>query len=106
MTMPRIFRNPDVLWREEEDPRQEALTGLEQGEDVSEVGTALLFHNGQMISLNILAAEIWKLCDGRTVAEIVTELLTAFEVDEDELVSDVTAFLSELDEKGFILYEQ
>lgn len=104
--MPKIFRNPDVLWREEEEPRQEAMDGLEQGEDVSDVGTALLFHNGQMISLNILGAEIWKLCDGRTVAEIIVELLAAFEVDENELISDVTAFLAELDEKGFILYEQ
>jgi GeoRSP system PqqD family protein len=102
--MQKLYRNPDVLWREEDDPRQAALDGLEQGDDVADIGTALLFHNGQMVSLNILGAEIWKLCDGRTAAEIVTELLIAFEVEEDVLAADVTAFLAELVEKGFIQY--
>jgi GeoRSP system PqqD family protein len=102
--MQKIQRNPDVLWREEDESREEALTGLEQGEDVGGVGTLLLFHNGQMLSLNLLGAEIWKLCDGRTQAEIVAELLAAFEVGEEELRADVAAFLTELAEKGFIQY--
>ena len=100
----KIQRNPDVLWREEDDHRQEALAGLDQGEDVAEIGTALLFHNGQMVSLNILGAEIWKLCDGRTEAEIVNELLNCFEVEQVELSNDVAEFLAELAEKGFIQY--
>lgn len=102
--MEKIQRNPDVLWREEDESRDQALAGLEQGEDVAELGTVLLYHNGQMVSLNILGAEIWKLCDGRTQEEIVTELLALFEVGEEELRADVTAFLTELAEKGFILY--
>lgn len=102
--MGKIQRNPDVLWREEDESRDQALAGLEQGEDVAELGTVLLYHNGQMVSLNILGAEIWKLCDGRTQEEIVTELLALFEVGEEELRADVTAFLTELAEKGFILY--
>jgi hypothetical protein len=39
------------------------------------------------------------------MAEIVAELLAAFEVDEEELVGDVTAFLGELAGKGFIIHE-
>lgn len=102
--MQKVQRNPDVLWREEDESREQALAGLEQGEDVAGLGTALLFHNGQMVSLNILGAEIWKLCDGRTKAEIVAELLALFEVGEEELLADVTAFLAELAAKGFIQY--
>jgi GeoRSP system PqqD family protein len=102
--MQKIQRNPDVLWREEDESRDKALAGLEQGEDVAEVGTVLLYHNGQMVSLNILGAEIWKLCDGRTLAEIMAELLACFEVGEEELLADVRAFLAELAGKGFIQY--
>lgn len=101
----KIYRNPDVMWREEDDTRQEALDGLEHGDDVADIGTALLFHNGQMVSLNILGTEIWKLLEGRTKAEIVAELLDLFEVEENELDADVTAFLAELDAKGFIEYK-
>jgi GeoRSP system PqqD family protein len=102
--MRRIQRNPDVLWREEDEQRDQARSALEQGDAAEDIATSLLFNNGIMLSLNILGTEIWKLCDGRTSAEIVTELLTCFEVDEDELRADVTGFLNELAEKGFIHY--
>ncbi|HEY3309010.1 MAG TPA: GeoRSP system PqqD family peptide chaperone [Desulfuromonadaceae bacterium] len=102
--MQKIQRNPEVLWREEDDSRQEALAGLDQGQDVADIGTSLLFHNGQMVSLNILGTEIWKLCDGRTASEIIATLFDSFEVEENELTADVAAFLDELAEKGFIDY--
>ena len=57
-----------------------------------------------MVSLNILGTEIWKLCDGRTTAEIIATLLDCFEVEEKELSADVAAFLGDLAEKGFISY--
>ena len=99
-----IQRNPDVLWREEDEQRDQARSALEVGDDAEDIATSLLFNNGVMLSLNILGTEIWKLCDGRTTSEIVAELLTCFEVEEEELRSDVTAFLNELAEKGFIRY--
>ena len=99
-----IQRNPDVLWREEDEQRDQARSALELGDDAEDIATSLLFNNGVMLSLNILGTEIWKLCDGRTTSEIVAELLTCFEVEEEELRSDVTAFLNELAEKGFIHY--
>jgi len=101
----KVYRNPDILWREEDDPKAEALNGLSKGEDVTDVGTAVLFSDGVMMSLNLLGAEIWKLCDGHTVDEIVTELTSQFDVEPDVLKKDATDFLSELEEKGFIRYE-
>jgi len=102
----RYLRHPDVLWREEDDSRQQALAALEQGEDAAEVGTALLFRDGLMLSLNLLGAEVWKLCDGRSANEIVTTLLPQFEVAEEELAADVAAFLAELTTKGFVTHEE
>ncbi|GAM11304.1 coenzyme PQQ synthesis protein D [Geobacter sp. OR-1] len=101
----RIMRNPDVLWREEDDARDEAQAALEQGDDVSEVGTSLLFANGQMVVLNLLGTEIWKRCDKKSVAELTAELLAEFDVEEAILREDVSGFLAELAEKGFIAYE-
>lgn len=102
--MRKIQRNPDVLWREEDEQRDQAQSALEKGDDAEDIATSLLFNNGVMLSLNTLGTEVWKLCDGHTIAEIVAEILTCFEVEEDVLRADVTAFLDELAEKGFIHY--
>ena len=101
----KIFRNPDVLWREEADPRAEAYNALAQGEDVSDLGTSVLFSDGMMLSLNVLGTEIWKQCDGKTLEEIVSALLEQFEVESEVLRRDVIDFLGELKEKGFVRYE-
>jgi len=100
----KVFRNPEVLWREEDDAKAEAYAGLSQGEDVADVGTSVLFSDGIMMSLNVLGTEIWKRCDGRTVDEIVTDLLTVFEVEPDVLKKDTAEFLAELKQKDFIRY--
>jgi GeoRSP system PqqD family protein len=101
----RVFRNPDVLWREEDETRVQAYEGLAQGDDASDIGTSVLFSDGVMMSLNILGTEIWKRCDGRSVEEIVSELTEQFDVETDVLKEDTLTFLSELQQKGFILYE-
>lgn len=101
----RIMRNPDVLWREEDEARDEAQESLARGEDVVEVGTSLLFAGGQMVVLNLLGTEIWKRCHGRTLDELLAELVAEFEVEPEILRADVSDFLSELEGKGFVLYE-
>jgi pyrroloquinoline quinone biosynthesis protein D len=101
----KVRRNPDILWREEDESRDQAYAGLMKGEDVADVGTSVLYSDGVMLSVNILGTEIWKLCDGRGVEEIVSELMERFDVAEEVLLRDVGSFLSELEEKGFILYE-
>lgn len=103
--MRKILRNPDVMWREEDEAMADAVQGLDKGEDVEDIGTSVLFTGGTMLSLNYLGTEIWKLCDGRDADSIVAELLQEFEVEEDILREDVLVFLAELAEKGFITYE-
>jgi pyrroloquinoline quinone biosynthesis protein D len=102
--MAKIRRNPDVMWREEDEALAGAREALDRGEDIGELGTSVLFSGGTMLSLNFLGTEIWKLCDGRSADDIVAELLPQFEVEEDVLRGDVQAFLDELAEKGFISY--
>ncbi len=102
--MKRIARNPEILWREEDDAAAEAAALLEQGEDAGDIGTSILFADGTMVTLNLLGTEIWKRCEGLTVEELVTQLLEEFEVEADILRHDVSAFLQELSEKRYISY--
>ena len=104
-SMPGINRNPDVMWREEDEALAGARQALDRGEDVEEVGTSVLFCGGTMLALNFLGTAVWKLCDGRSIDAIVADLLPQFDVEEAVLRADVRTFLDELAEKGFITYE-
>ena len=95
--MSRVFRNPDVLWRRESENNE----GASQEEAVA----AILFSGGSMLSLNEFGIELWELCDGRTVDEMVALLMPEFDVAEDVLRSDILDFLESLSQKGFIRYE-
>jgi len=95
--MSRIFRNPDVLWRREPD----AGDGTSREEAVA----AILFSGGSMLSLNEFGIELWEMCDGRTVDELVDALMPEFDVAEDVLRTDILDFLDSLSQKGFIRYE-
>jgi GeoRSP system PqqD family protein len=102
--MPKVFRNADVMWREEEESRAEAYEGLEKGSQVEDIGTSLLFADGVMVTLNLIGTEIWKLCDGRELEDILAALLDEFDVEPQVLQQDVLAFLEDLSQKGFIFY--
>ncbi len=104
--MLKIQRNPNVMWREESDALADAQVGLDRGDDIEEVGTAVLFSGGAMLSINLLGTEIWKLCDGRNMDGIVKELFEQFDVQEEVLRADVQAFLEDLLKKGFITHEE
>jgi GeoRSP system PqqD family protein len=96
-------RRPGLVWREEEEARREILTALEEGGDVVDEGTLILVDSGQVFELNLLGADIWKLCDGeRTVGEVVDDLLERYDVERDELEEDVRAFLSQMEERGWV----
>ncbi len=101
----KIFKNPDVMWREEDEFREQAYKGLDTGEDVAEIGTSILLHSGKMHSLNILGTEIWKLCDGKTLQEIVSSLREIFDVEEEVLMKDASEFLRNMKEEGLV-YEE
>ena len=103
--MPKYFRSPEAMWREEDLSKDEAIKGLEKGEDVSEVGTSIILAHGKMHAINILGTEIWKLCDGRTKEEIVSELKKGFDVELHVLEADVNSFLKDLKELELV-YEE
>jgi pyrroloquinoline quinone biosynthesis protein D len=104
--MKNIRRDPDVVWREEEEAREEVISALERGEDVSGEGTVLLIVSGMMHQLNILGGEIWKLLDGVSEDDVVDELAGVFEVDRETLASDVRAFLMDIASRGWISYDE
>jgi pyrroloquinoline quinone biosynthesis protein D len=102
----KIIKNAEVLWREEDEARAQAYEGLSRGEDVSEVGTSILFSDGVMLSLNLLGTEIWKICDGKSIDSIVSELLPRFDADPEVLKKDTIRFIADLAQKGFVRYEE
>ncbi|HEX9861588.1 MAG TPA: GeoRSP system PqqD family peptide chaperone [Nitrospirota bacterium] len=105
--MKRIGRNPDVIWREEEEARDEVISAMGRGEDASAEGTVLLIVSGMMHQLNILGGEIWKLLDGDVDEKTVVDRLhEIFDVDRETLEADVHAFLEDLGTRGWIEYEQ
>jgi GeoRSP system PqqD family protein len=95
--MSRVFHNPDVLWRRESDDSAET--------SAEEAVAAILFSGGSMLSLNEFGIELWELCHGRTVDEMVVTLLPELDVDEERLRTDIQEFLDSLSQKGFIRYE-
>jgi len=101
----KVFSNPEVLWREEDESKAEAYAGLSKGDDVTNVGTSVLFADGIMLSLNVLGTEIWKRCDGRSVDDMITDLTNQFDVEPAVLLTDVMEFLTELEKKGFVRYD-
>ncbi len=103
--MSRYFRRPDAMWREEEAAKTLAMKGSETGEDTSNIGTSIILSSGKMHSFNLLGTEVWKLCDGRTLGEIVSELEDDFEVDREVLARDVRSFLEDLKGLGLV-YEE
>lgn len=101
--MSKLKWNPDVVWREEVDTREEVLQAMERGEDASSEGTVLLIVSGMMHQLNLLGGEIWKLLDGtRDEAGVVDELLNVFEVNRETLEADVHAFIEDITARGWI----
>ena len=96
-------RRANIAWREEKEARKDALEALEEGRDAADEGTLILVDAGQVFQLNLLGADVWKLCDGRREpAEIVDALLAEYDVERDELERDVLGFLEEMRERGWL----
>jgi GeoRSP system PqqD family protein len=104
VTGKEVFRRrPGLAWREEKEARREVLATLDQGGDAVDEGTLILVDSGQVFELNLLGADIWKLCDGeRTVGDVVDDLFDRYDVERDELDKDVRAFLSQMEERGWM----
>ena len=105
--MKNILRNPDVVWREEEEARQEIIAAMERGEDVSSEGTVLLIVSGMMHQLNLLGGEIWKMLDGtKSDEEVIDELMKMFDAERDVVAHDAREFLNDLEFRGWITYDK
>ena len=90
-------RRPGISWREEREAAEDVLAALEAGEESGEEGTLIIVVSGQIFELNLLGAEIWKLCDGEhSVGQIVDELHGRFEVSREDLEGDVREFLEDM----------
>ena len=102
-----LQRNPDIVWRVEKRRQQAVLDRLEAGEEIEDEGTVILLISGMMHQLNLLGGMIWTLCDGsRSVDQLVSELLTEFDVDAETLKADVLEFIEDLHERGWLSYDQ
>lgn len=84
------LQNPDAVFREEFDD------------------WAVLFNpdNAEAAGVNPVGAIVWGFIDGkRTIGEIIEVTKSSFEDAPETVAEDVTAFLTELESKGFIGYE-
>jgi len=105
--MKNIIRNPEVVWREEENVRDEIIAASERGEDASAEGAMLLIVAGMMHQLNLLGSEVWKLLDGtRDEETVVEELYEIFDVEKETLAADVHGFLTDIAGRGWITYDE
>ena len=73
----------------------------------SELGDELVMmnlENGNVIGMNSFGSDIWKLTEGPTsINEITSQLLTQYDVGEEECKNDVHEFISMLVEKEILV---
>ena len=60
------------------------------------------YKENRLITLNETASEIWMRLDGRTVGELVRDLLPIFDVDETQLAEDTWKLLTVLEERDLL----
>lgn len=86
MTALKLTRNPD-------------LVAARVDEDL----VMMSVENGRYFSINSLGGRIWELLEGSvTINEIVKAICEEYDVSEDVCRSDVTAFVKQLSDLGFV----
>lgn len=100
-----LVRNPNIVWRIEKRREEQVLQQLEEGGDVEESGTVILLISGMMHQLNLLGGMIWNLCDGsRNEDQVIDCLLEEFDIDREELATDVNEFIQDLLQREWLTY--
>ncbi len=100
----KITRNEDIFFRKEAETKKE-VDELLQDEEADDKGYITLIDSGTMHQLNYLGGRIWELCDGsRNLFGIVDVLSGEFDVDEEDLKSDIEDFIEELMQRGWLQY--
>jgi len=56
----------------------------------------------RVLMLDDISVEILKRCDGRSVAQVIDDLVAAFDAPRDDIARDVMAMLQDLADKGTI----
>lgn len=56
----------------------------------------------RVLVLDDIAVEILKRCDGKTVAQVIDDLVATFEAPREDIARDVLAMLQDLADKGTI----
>lgn len=98
-----LSKNPDLVWRDEPESRDEILAAMEEGRDTDESGWVVIVDSGEIHQLNLLAGDIWMLCDGtKDEAAIVAELVAVYEADPVLVLADVNEFVEECLSKGWL----
>lgn len=97
-------RNPEIVWRNEKNREKKLLEAQARGEDISDGGTVILIISGMMHQLNLVGGHIWNLCDGtRSIGDICIALGGEFDADPSEVREDVTEFVNDLSERGWLI---
>lgn len=106
--MNRVPRhNPDIVWRDEPQQKDEIMQKLEAGEPVDDAGWVIVVDSGTIHQLNLIAGEIWLLCDGtRDEHAIAAELAERYDAPDDEILEDVNVFVTECYELGWLTQPQ
>jgi pyrroloquinoline quinone biosynthesis protein D len=87
-----------------ESARPTLTKGVRLQIDATTGKTVLLYPEG-IVELNETADEILSRCDGRTLGEIVCELVEVYEADSNALVADVRDTLSELERRKLVEFK-
>jgi len=96
-------RKESIVWRHEKRREEQILAAAERGEEIADQGTVILVVDGTMHQLNLLGGEIWRRCDGeQSIEQIVADLAREYEVGTDELTRDVTEFVADLQQRGWL----
>ena len=96
-------RNPAIVWRLEKGMHELAWDKARKGEEYEEIGVLTLMLGESIHQLNLVGAEIWTRINGINTAErIAAEIAPLFQAEPEEMHADVTAFLADLEGKGWV----
>lgn len=102
-----IRRDPALIWRDEPDEKETILAALERGEEVGDLGWVVIVDGGMIHQLNLLAGDIWMLCDGsRDEEAVVAALAENYDAPPKEIRADVRAFVTDCRKRGWLLEEE
>lgn len=100
----KLDKNPDLIWRDEPESREKIIQALEAGEDAIDSGWVIVVDSGEIHQFNLIAGDIWMLCDGtREEADIVAELAVRYDADPTDIAADVGEFTSDCLARGWLV---